>query len=82
MRRMRTTLNLEDDALLVAKRYASREKVSLGEAVSSLVRQGAQQRQAAAAPRAALRGRFALLPARDEIITAEHVRELMEREGL
>ncbi len=29
-----------------------------------------------------LRGRFALLPVRDEIITAEHVRELMEREGM
>jgi hypothetical protein len=81
MRRMRTTLNLEDDALLVAKRYASREKLSLGEAVSRLVRQGAQ-RPAAPAQRSALRGRFALLPARDEIVTAEHVRELMEREGI
>jgi hypothetical protein len=81
MRSMRTTLNLEADALLVAKRYASREKLSLGEAVSRLVRQGAQ-RPAVAAPRTALRGRFALLPARDEVITAEHVRELMEREGI
>jgi hypothetical protein len=81
MRRMRTTLNLEDDALLVAKRYASREKLSLGQAVSRLVRQGAQ-RPADAAPRAKLRGRFALLPARDEVITAAHVRELMEREGI
>jgi hypothetical protein len=33
----------------------------------------------AAAP---LRGRFALLPRRDEVITAEHVRSLMEREGV
>ena len=78
---MRTTLNLEKDALLVAKQYASREKLSLGEAVSRLVRQGAQ-RQAAPATRTALRGRFALLPARDEVITPEHVRELMEREGI
>ena len=78
---MRTTLNLEEDALLVAKRYASREKLSLGEAVSRLVRQGAQP-QAAAVKRNALRGRFALLPARDEVITPEHVRELMEREGI
>lgn len=78
VRSVRTTLNLEDEALLVAKRYARREKLSLGEAVSRLVRQGAQ-RPAASTPRNALRGRFALLPARDEIITAEHVRELMER---
>jgi hypothetical protein len=79
---MRTTLNLEDDALLVAKRYASREKLSLGEAVSRLVRQAAQRPVAATKPRVALRGRFALLPARDEVITPEHVRELMEREGI
>ncbi len=78
---MRTTLNLEDDALLVAKRFASREKLSLGEAVSRLVRQGAQ-RPTATVQSVALRGRFALLPERDEIVTAEHVRELMEREGI
>jgi hypothetical protein len=29
-----------------------------------------------------LRGRFALLPRRDEVITADHVRALMEREGV
>ena len=78
---MRTTLNLEDDALLVAKRYASREKLSLGEAVSRLVRQGAQ-RPTESAPMVAPKGRFALLPARGEIVTAEHVRALMEREGI
>ena len=82
MLHMRTTLNLEADALLVAKRYASREKLSLGEAVSRLVRQAARRPADAAKPRTALRGRFALLPARDEIITAAHVRELMEREGI
>jgi hypothetical protein len=78
---MRTTLNLEEDAMLVAKRYASREKLSLGQAVSRLVRQGAQPR-ATPATRQPLHGRFALLPARDEVITPEHVRELMEREGI
>ncbi len=82
MRFMRTTLNLEDDALLVAKRYASREKLSLGEAVSRLVRQAAQRPAGTAKPRTTLRGRFALLPARDEVVTSEHVRELMEREGI
>ncbi len=79
---MRTTLNLEDDALLVAKRHAVREKLSLGEAVSNLVRQGAKRQATAPASRQALRGRYALLPARDEVITPEHVRELMEREGI
>ena len=79
---MRTTLNLADDALSVAKQIAARERVSLGEAVSQLVRAGAGAsplRKTAALP---LRGRFALLPQRDEIITPEHVRELMDREGI
>ncbi len=83
---MRTTLNLADDALLVARQIAARERVSLGDAVSQLVRAGAGVGVGAGtgvhsrAPR--LRGRFALLPQRDEIITPEHVRELMEREGI
>jgi hypothetical protein len=79
---MRTTLNLADDALLVAKQVATRERVSLGEAVSRLVRQGAGARSAQTAPSAPLRGRFALLPCRDEVITPGHIRELMEREAI
>ena len=39
----RTTLKLEDDALRVAKVHASRHRISLGEAVSELVRQAAGQ---------------------------------------
>jgi hypothetical protein len=79
---MRTTLNLADDALLVAKQVAARSRLSLGEAVSQLVRAGASARPHAPSKDMPLRGRFALLPQRDEIITSEHVRELMEREGI
>jgi hypothetical protein len=39
----RTTLKLEDDALRVAKVHASRHRISLGEAVSELVRQAADR---------------------------------------
>jgi hypothetical protein len=39
----RTTLTLENDALRVAKLYATRHRVSLGEAVSELVRQAADR---------------------------------------
>jgi hypothetical protein len=78
---MRTTLNLAEDALLVAKQIAARERVSLGEAVSQLIRAGAAAGPAVEAAALLLRGRFALLPQRDEIITPEHVRELMNREG-
>ncbi|MBM3340902.1 MAG: hypothetical protein FJY56_02140 [Betaproteobacteria bacterium] len=80
---MRTTITLAEDALLVAKHVAAREHISLGDAVSMLIRQGARaQTVGAAYDVAPLRGRFALLPARDEVITVEHVRELMEREGI
>ncbi len=81
MRRMRTTLDLAEDAAIAARNVARREGISLDEAVSELIRRGASagpspQARAASTPR----GRFALLPARDETITRQHVRELMERE--
>lgn len=80
---MRTTVNLADDAFIAARNIAQRDRVSLGEAVSELIRRGL-----AAAPdldgpnQPVLRGRFALLPARDEVITPQHIRALMEREGI
>lgn len=79
---MRTTLNLAEDALLAARHLAQRERLALGDAVSELVRRGAAappDRNARSAP---LVGRFALLGARDEVITPARVRELMEREGI
>jgi hypothetical protein len=79
---VRTTLNLADDALLVAKQIAARERMSLGDAVSQLVRAGAGAGSVVKGRAPRLRGRFALLPQRDEVITPEHVRELMEREGI
>ena len=80
---MRTTVNLAEDALIAARHVAQRERISLGDAISELVRRGATGGGPAPARRAApLRGRFTLLPARDEVITPQHVRDLMEREGI
>jgi hypothetical protein len=81
---MRTTINLAEDALLAARHVAQRERVSLGEAVSALIRRGATGNDSAIKTRslAPLRGRFALLPERDEVVTTQHVRDLMEREGI
>ena len=39
----RTTLLLEDDAMQVAKAHAARHRLTLGQAVSELVRQGADR---------------------------------------
>lgn len=81
---MRTTINLAEDAALAARNLAQREHVSLGEAISELIRRGATAGMDGGQTRAVqpMRGRFALLSARDEVITPQHVRALMEREGL
>ena len=81
---MRTTLNIAEDALIAAQTLARRQRISLGDAVSELVRRGAgaPASLSATAPAAPLRGRFALLPRRDEVVTADHIRALMEREGV
>jgi hypothetical protein len=81
---MRTTINLSEDAAIAARNVAQREQVSLGDAISMLIRRGASVGDVAqTSPHTpALRGRFALLPARDEVITPQHVRALMEREGI
>jgi hypothetical protein len=81
---MRTTVNIAEDALLAARHVAQRERISLGDAISELVRRGATGGDLPSAARhaAPLRGRFALLPERDEVVTPQHVRELMEREGI
>jgi hypothetical protein len=78
---MRTTLKIDDDVLLAAKQLAARERISIGEAVTRLIRRGLNQSGGSDSPPQPLRGRFALLPKRDEVITAEHVREILEREG-
>jgi hypothetical protein len=39
----RTTLQLEDDALKAAKAHAARHQISLGQAVSALVRRGLER---------------------------------------
>lgn len=79
----RTTINLADGALKAARNFAQREGLSLGEAVSELIRRGVAASGSSGSiveQRPALRGRFALLLARDEVITPQHVRERLERE--
>ena len=79
---MRTTLALSDDVLLIARQCAARDGVSLGEAVSRLAREGFRAQMQQPATAASPRSRYTVLPARDEIITTEHVRKLMDEEGV
>ena len=81
---MRTTINLAEDALIAARNIAQRERLSLGDEVSELIRRGTAAGHSGSQQRhqPALRGHFALLAARDEVVTPQRVRELMEREGI
>ena len=79
---MRITLTIDDDALLHARRIAREKRISIGAAVSALLREGVRARQYPAAPTAACKSPYGLLPARDETITSEHVRRLMKQQGI
>lgn len=79
---MRTTLALDDDILAYARAHAQRERISIGEAVSRLTRQGIKAQGSPRPARAAPKSKYALLPARAEVITSDHVRSLMDQEGI
>jgi hypothetical protein len=79
---MRTTLALDDDIFAFARACAQRERISIGQAVSRLVRDGIRAKGATAVAVSPTKSKFALLPMRDEVITSEHVRDLMDQEGI
>ena len=79
---MRTTLAIDDDVFNIARQKAQREHLSIGAAVSELMRLGIRSTQMPASQRPATRSKYAVLPARQEIISTEHVYKLMEQEGI
>jgi hypothetical protein len=79
---MRTTLMLADDVFLAARQQAARDHISLGEAVSRLARLGAQTQARAGVAHGPLNSEFSVLPSRDETVMTDHVRRLMEQEGI
>lgn len=79
---MRTTLAIDDDIYAYARSHAHRQKISIGEAISRLARDGIRAQNMPLAKAAKPKSKFALLPARAEIITTAHVRQLMDQEGI
>lgn len=77
---MRTTLDIESDILQVAKEIAAAEKSSAGAVLSKLARQGYQA--ANSAKTSGHRNGIEMLPLRDEPVSLEHVRQLMDEEGI
>ena len=79
---MRTTVDIDDDVLCAARALAAQHGCSLGSAISQLARQSLNRSSRPARPAALpLRGRFALLPDRREVVTVQRVRRLMEIGG-
>lgn len=79
---MRTTLDIEEDVLQAAKELAEREGSTAGRIISELARRGlmAPGRKKKTSP--STRGGVPLLPSRGEVVTLDHVRELMDQEGI
>ena len=74
---MRTTLNLDEDVAQIAKAYAADRNLSIGAAVSILVKQGI----AAPMPTRVLNGLTIFDPPSDSpVVTAQHVKDLMDSE--
>jgi hypothetical protein len=71
----RTTIQLEDDAIKVAKAHASRHRMTLGQAVSDLVRKAAE-RPLATELRSGLR--IVRLSRRSRKVTAQDVDRLRD----
>jgi hypothetical protein len=79
---LRTTLDIDDDVLQAAKELAEREESTAGRVISALARRGLtapRKKTKAAQP---TRGGVPLLPSRGEVVTLDHLRELMEQEGI
>jgi len=74
---MRTTLSLDDDVVEIVRDYAAVKNLSLGGAVSDLVRKGIE-----APPTMRMENGLAVLvlPPDSPVVTTRHVRELLDAE--
>lgn len=86
---MRTTLDISDDVLYAAKEVARRDKKTLGQIASELMRRGLNNPPLPADTSSAndIDGRlaalgFRTLPSRGGIVTNELINRLREQEGI
>ena len=79
---MRTTLDIEDDVLQAAKELAQQEGSTAGKVISQLARRGLTATAAPASEEMVIRNGVPVLPSRGEVITMEHIQEIMDQEGI
>jgi len=75
---MRTTVDIDDDVLQAAKELATKEKSTAGRVISALARRAL----AATTAKKRTKNAVPVLPRRGDMITVDHVRKLMEQEGV
>ena len=76
---MRTTLDIEPDILQAAKEIAAKEKTTAGSVLSRLARKGLTP---VATSKRKLRNGVPVFTATGQVVTTEHVRRLMDEEGI
>lgn len=76
---MRTTLDIEPDILQAAKEIAAKEKSTAGAVISRLARKGLTS---PSNTEMRVRNGIRMFPRRGEVVTLEHVRRLMDEEGI
>lgn len=92
---MRTTIDLRDDLLQAAREEAARSRTPMGEVLSGWAERGRYAPTANMAVLAnslsesphsqaqvAVNGFRVVLPVRREVVTVDHVRRLMDEEGI
>jgi hypothetical protein len=79
---VRTTLDIEDDVLQAAKELAQREGGTAGKIISDLARRGLASPSAKFQKSSKPRSGVPLVASRGEVVTLEHVRKLMDQEGV
>jgi hypothetical protein len=79
---MRTTLDIEDDVLQAAKELAQRENSTAGQVISALARRGLSNPAQSPKKSSTTRGGVPLLASRGEVVTLEHIQNLMDQEGV
>lgn len=77
---MRTTLDIDDDVLIVVKERARKDRKSAGAVVSAIIRGALNGTPSATSPDFIYKDGLQFLAPRGEVITLEHVQRLLEEE--
>lgn len=79
---MRTTLDIDDDVLQAAKELSRSRGRTAGSVISELARRGLANSGSKPKEPTETRNGVPVLPSRGEIITLEHVENLMDMDGI